>query len=65
MSMTDQEKADFEKAIREKALMERRAYQAEWRRKNKESIRRSNKKYYEKIKAQRGQERYADENAGH
>lgn len=50
MSMTDQEKADFEKAIREQVLMERRAYQAEWRRKNKESIRRSNKKYYEKQK---------------
>ena len=50
MSMTDQEKADFEKAIREKVLMERRAYKAEWRRKNKDKIKRSNQKYYEKRK---------------
>ena len=43
--MTDQEKIDFEKEIRQKILMERRAAKAEWRRKNKESIRRSNLKY--------------------
>ena len=29
MSMTEQEKADFEKEIRQKILMERRAYKAE------------------------------------
>ena len=50
MSMTEQEKADFEKEIRQKILMERRAYKADWRRKNKESIKRSNQKYYEKQK---------------
>lgn len=49
--MTEQEKADFEKAIREKVLMERRAYKAEWRRKNKDSVQRSNQKYYAKKKA--------------
>ena len=51
MSMTEQEKVDFEKAIREKIIMERRAYKAEWRRKNKDSVKRSNEKYYAKKKA--------------
>ena len=36
--MTEQEKIEFEKEIRQKVLMERRAAKAEWRRKNKESI---------------------------
>lgn len=52
MSMSVQEMADFERIIREKILMERRAYKAEWRRNNKESIRRSNQKYYAKKKAE-------------
>lgn len=55
--MTEQEKADFEKEIRQKILMERRAYKADWRRKNKESIKRSNQKYYEKIKTRKERER--------
>ena len=49
--MTEEEKVEFEKEIRHKVLMERRAAKAEWRRKNKESIRRSNQKYYAKLKA--------------
>lgn len=48
--MTEAEKIQFEQEIRHKILMERRAAKAEWRRKNKESIRRSNQKYYEKMK---------------
>ena len=51
--MTEQEKIEFEKEIRQKVLMERRAAKAEWRRKNKESIKRSNQKYYAKKKAER------------
>ena len=53
MSMTEQEKADFEKTIREKILMESRAYKKEWRNKNKEKVKASNKKYYEKRKVER------------
>lgn len=53
MSMTEKEKKEFEKEIRQKVLMERRAAKAEWRRKNKESIRRSNQKYYAKKKAEK------------
>lgn len=51
--MTEQEKLEFEKEIRQKVLMERRAAKAEWRRQNKESIKRSNQKYYAKKKAER------------
>jgi len=51
--MTEEEKVEFEKEIRHKILMERRAAKAEWRRKNKESIRRSNQKYYAKLKARK------------
>ena len=51
MSMTEQEKADFEKAIREKVIMEHRAYKKEWRSKNKDKVKLSNRKYYEKRKA--------------
>lgn len=40
--MTEQEKIEFEKEIRQKVLMERRAAKAEWRKNNKESIRKSN-----------------------
>lgn len=53
MSMTEQEKIEFEKEIRQNILMERRAYKSEWRRNNKESIRKSNQKYYAKKKALR------------
>lgn len=51
--MTEAEKIEFEKEIRHKILLERRAAKAEWRRNNKESIRRSNQKYYAKKKAER------------
>lgn len=51
--MTEEERIEFEKEIRHKILMERRAAKAEWRRKNKESIRRSNQKYYAKLKARK------------
>lgn len=51
--MTEEEKVEFEKEIRHKVLMERRAAKAEWRRKNKESIRRSNQQYYAKLKARK------------
>lgn len=51
--MTEQEKIEFEKEIRQKVLMERRAAKAEWRKNNKESIRKSNQKYYRKKKAER------------
>ena len=39
--------------IRQKVLMEQRAAKAEWRKNNKESIRKSNQKYYRKKKAER------------
>lgn len=51
--MTEQEKIEFEKEIRQKVLMEQRAAKAEWRKNNKESIRKSNQKYYRKKKAER------------
>ena len=53
MSMTEKEKQEFEKEIRHKILMERRAYKAEWRWKNKDKIKRSNEKYYAKKKAEK------------
>ena len=51
--MTEQEKIEFEKEIRQKVLMEQRAAKAEWRKHNKESIRKSNQKYYAKKKAEK------------
>ena len=51
--MTEAEKIEFEKEIRHKILLERRAAKAEWRRNNTESIRKSNQKYYAKKKAER------------
>lgn len=51
--MTEQEKIEFEEEIRHKILMEQRERKAEWRRKNKESVRRSNQKHYAKKKAER------------
>ena len=59
--MTEEEKIEFEKEIRHKILMERRAAKAEWRRKNKESIRRSNQKYYAKLKARKEEVRAHEE----
>ena len=57
MSMTEQEKIEFEKEIRHKILMEQRERKAQWRASNPESIKRSNQKYYEKnrerLKAER------------
>lgn len=53
MCMTEQEKIEHEKEIRHKILMEQRERKAEWRRNNKESVRRSNQKYYAKKKAER------------
>ena len=50
--MTEKEKSEFELEIRRKILMERREYKAEWRRNNKESIKRSNEKYRAKKKAE-------------
>ena len=49
--MTEMEKAEFEKEIRQKILMERREYKAKWRKEHKESIRQSNAKYRAKKKA--------------
>ena len=53
MCMTEQEKIEHEKEIRHKILMEQRERKAEWRRNNKESVWRSNQKYYAKKKAER------------
>ena len=53
MCMTEQEKIEHEKEIRHKILMEQRERKAEWRRNNKESVRRSNQKYYAKLKRER------------
>lgn len=53
MCMTEQEKIEHEQEIRHKILMEQREKKAEWRRNHKESIRRSNQKYYAKKKAER------------
>lgn len=41
-----------EKQLHEKALEMRRAYQKEWRRKNKDKVRASNRRYWER-KAQK------------
>ena len=49
--MTEMEKAEFEKELRQKILMERREYKAKWRKEHKESIRQSNAKYRAKKKA--------------
>ena len=49
--MTEMEKAEFEKEIRQKILMERREYKAKWRKEHKESIRQSNAKDRAKKKA--------------
>lgn len=49
--MTEQEKIEFEKEIRQRILMERRAAKSEWRRNHKENIKRSNQKYRAKLKA--------------
>ena len=51
--MTDYEKAEFEKAIRELVRQEQRAYKAKWRSTHKENIKRSNEKYRAKLKALR------------
>ena len=59
--MTEAEKIEFEKEIRHKILLERRAAKSEWRRNNKESIRKSNQKYYAKKKAAR-ERGHANEN---
>ncbi len=58
MCMTEQEKIEHEKEIRHKILMEQRERKAEWRRNNKESVRRSNQKYYAKKKAEREERKY-------
>ena len=58
MSMTEQEKIVYEKEIRYKILMEQRERKAEWRCNNKESVRRSNRKYYLKKKAEKEAQRY-------
>lgn len=44
--MTDKEKIDHEKEIRLKILMERRAYKAEWRRKNPDKVKAANERYW-------------------
>ena len=49
--MTEKEKTEFEKEIRQKILMERREYKAKWRKEHKESIKQSNAKYRAKKKA--------------
>ena len=48
--MTEQERIEFEKEIREKIKQEARERKAEWRRRNPESVKRSNRRYYEKIR---------------
>lgn len=53
MCMTEQEKIEHEREVRHKILMEQRERKAEWRRNNKESVMRSNRKYYAKKKAER------------
>ena len=62
--MTDAERIEFEKEIRHKILIERRAAKAEWRRNNKESIRRSNQKYRAKKKAEKEGVRANGEHSG-
>ncbi len=52
MSMTEQEKIEFELEIRHKILMEQREYKAKWRASHKDSIKRSNDKYIAKKKAE-------------
>ena len=49
--ITMEERAALEKEIREQIQAERRAVKMEWRRHNKESVRRSNQKYRAKVRA--------------
>lgn len=51
MSVSEEERAQIEKEVREQVLVERRAAKAEWRRNNKDKIRASNQKYRAKLKA--------------
>ena len=51
--ISEKEKQEIEKAVLERIAAERRAYKKAWREKNRESVKRSNDKYYAKKKAER------------
>jgi hypothetical protein len=51
--ITEQERKIIEQEVREQILAERKAYKMEWRAKNKDKVKESNRKYYEKVKAKR------------
>ena len=55
-------KAEVAAELREDALKRRRAYKAEWRRKNPDKIKKSNERYYIKKAAQIMAEREGKEN---
>ena len=55
--ITEQERQIIEQEILANIRTEKNAYKRAWRAKNKESVRKSNRKYYEKIKAKREEKR--------
>ena len=50
--ITQKERELLRQEILAEILAEKRAYKMEWRAKNKDKVKRSNRKYYEKKKAQ-------------
>jgi hypothetical protein len=52
--ITDHERKIIEQEVRAQIIAERKAYKMDWRAKNKDKVRESNRKYYEKQKAKKG-----------
>ena len=50
--ITEKERELLRQEILEEILAEKRAYKMEWRAKNKDKVKKSNRRYYEKKKAQ-------------
>ena len=50
--ITEKERELLRQEILEEILAEKRAYKMEWRAKNKDKVKQSNRRYYEKKKAQ-------------
>ena len=49
--ITEKEREVLRQEFKEELLAEKRAYKMEWRAKNKDKVKESNRKYYEKKKA--------------
>ena len=51
--ITEKERKIIEQEVRAQIIAERKAYKMDWRAKNKDKVRESNRKYYEKKKSQK------------